>query len=185
MALSRSARMFFALWPVDSVRDALRRESQMLQGGCGGRTMRRGNIHLTLVFIGDVARERIDELKALGQGVCAASFAIVLDQVGYWKHNRIVWAAPRASPGPLLALVAGIEGALERAGFDFDKRPYAPHITLICNAREPHALFVCDLRWPMSEFRLVESVRDDRGSRYRVAASCPLAPPFTGAEFRG
>lgn len=176
MALPRSARVFYALWPVDSVRDALHRESQMLHRSCSGRVMRRENIHLTLVFIGDVARERIDELKALARKISAASFTIVLDQVGYWKHNRIVWAAPRALPGPLRALVAGVEGALERAGFDFDERPYAPHITLIRNAREPRALPVCDLRWPVSEFSLVESVRDDHGSRYMVVASWPLAP---------
>jgi 2'-5' RNA ligase len=171
----RDARVFFALWPDASVRDALDRTARMLHRSCGGRVMRRENVHLTLVFIGDIAVERLDELKSVAGAVAGRSFEFVLDQLGYWRHNRIVWAAPQSVPGPLREIVAALESGLKQAGYGFDRRPYAPHLTLLRNAREPRVLPALDVPWPVSDFALVQSVRDEHGSRYQVIASWPLA----------
>ena len=168
--------MFFALWPDDGVRDALHREAQRLHRNCGGRVMRRENVHLTLAFIGDVAVERLDELKSVAGTIAGRSFEFVLDQLGYWRHNRIVWAAPQSVPGPLREIVTALESGLKQAEFEFDRRPYAPHLTLLRNAREPRVLPALDVPWPVSDFALVQSVRDEHGSRYQVVASWPLAP---------
>ena len=172
----RAARVFFALWPDDSVRDALARNARMLHRSCGGRVMRRENVHLTLVFIGDIAVGRLDELRSVAATMSGVAFGIVLDQLGYWRHNRIVWAAPQTVPGPLRELVTGLERALKQAGYEFDRRPYAPHLTMIRDAREPRVLPALDVPWPVADFALVQSVRDEHGSRYQVVASWPLAP---------
>ena len=153
----------------------LQRHAQKLREDCGGRVTAAEKLHLTLVFIGNVALAQLPELKSAADAIAATAFDLVLDQFGYWKHNRIVWAAPRAVPEPLRVLVAGLESALMRAEFAFDARPYAPHITLIRNAREPSALPALVLPWPVSEYTLVESVRDDRGSHYRVIGRWPLS----------
>ena len=174
-APSRTARVFFALWPDDSVRDALDRKARMLHRSCGGRVMRRENVHLTLVFIGDIAVGRLDEIRSVADTMSGEAFEFVLDQLGYWRHNRIVWAAPQTVPGPLRELVTGLERALKQAGYEFDRRPYAPHLTLIRDACEPRVLPALDVAWPVSDFALVQSVRDEHGSRYQVVASWPLA----------
>ena len=171
-----AARLFFALWPNDAVRAGLFRLAQTLHRDCGGRLIRGDNLHQTLVFLGKVAADRIPGLAALAVNRYIPPFELRLNDSGYWRHNRIVWVAPGAVPEPLRELVAALEGALNAAGFDFDRRPYAPHITLVRNAREPRLLLAPDLAWPVSEFALVESASNEGGSRYRIIARWPLAP---------
>ena len=164
----RAARVFFALWPDDGVRDALHREAQMLHPNCGGRVMRRENVHLTLVFIGDVAAERLDELRSVAGTISGSSFELVLDQLGYWRHNRIVSASPLTVPEALRELVSSLEGRLQQAGFEFDRRPYAPHITLLRDARAPGVPAPLSLDWTVGDFALVESAHGPRGAEYHV-----------------
>lgn len=170
-----AARVFFALWPDDRVRNALHSRAQELHRSCGGRAMRRENLHLTLVFVGDIPVGRLEELRSTAGAVSAAPFELVLDQLGYWRHNRIVWASPLTVPGPLRELVAGLEGGLTQAGFEFDQRPYAPHITLLRDARAPRLLPALGVPWSALDFALVQSARDAYGSRYEVLARWPLA----------
>ena len=170
----RSARVFFALWPDDRVRDALHREARMLHRNCGGRVMRRENVHLTLVFVGDVAVERLDELRSVAGAIAGHSFELVLDQLGYWRHNRIVWAAPKGVPGPLRQIVTALESGLQQAGFGFDQRPYAPHLTLLRDARAPGVAAPLHLDWPVGDFVLVESAQGPRGAEYLVRARWKL-----------
>src|SRR3989338_1351130 len=89
-----TALLFFALWPDGKTRDALDKAGKQLHAACGGRPTKRETIHLTLVFLGDVPVERIDELRTLAAQVSAPSFELVLTQLGWWKHNRVAWAAP-------------------------------------------------------------------------------------------
>jgi 2'-5' RNA ligase len=170
----RTARVFFALRPDDRVREALHFHAQQLHRSCGGRVLRRENLHLTLVFIGDVGVERLDELKSVADAISATLFEFVLDRLGYWRHNRIVWASPLTVPGPLRELVTGLEGGLKQAGFEFDQRPYAPHITLLRDAHAPAVLPPLGLNWPVGDFALVESARGARGVEYRVLARWDL-----------
>ena len=170
----RAARVFFALWPGDGVRDALHCEAQMLHRKCGGRVMRRENVHLTLVFVGDVAVGRLDELKSMAGTISGTPFELVLDQLGYWRHNRIVSASPLTVPSALRELVSSLEGRLKQAGFEFDQRPYAPHITLLRDARAPGVPAPLHLDWPVGDFVLVESAQGPRGAEYRVLARWKL-----------
>jgi len=167
--------VFFALWPDDRVRDTLHREAQILHRNCGGRVMRRENVHLTLVFVGDVAVERLGELKSVAGTISGSSFELVLDRLGYWRHNRIVWASPATVPEALRELVSSLEGRLQQAGFEIDQRPYAPHITLLRDARAPGLPAPLHLDWPVGDFVLVESVPGPRGTDYVVRARCKLS----------
>ena len=173
--MAPAVRLFFAIWPGAAARERLYAHAQALHKDCGGRVMRRDNLHLTLVFLGNVARARIAQIEALAAGCVAPRFELALDTTGYWRHNRIVWAGTAAVPAPLGALVASLEGALAAAGFEFDRRPYAPHLTLIRNAREPRRLPAPGAAWPVAEFTLVESVREAHGARYAAIARWPLA----------
>lgn len=170
-----SSRLFFALWPGAIQRDELYRLARSLHGDCGGRLMRRDNLHLTLVFVGNVERERIPQLESLVKLPRVPRFELEFGVTGYWQHNRIVWAAPVAIPPALSELVAALEDSLQTAGFRFDRRPYAPHVTLIRDARAPNQLPRMNSRWEISEFSLVQAMRDEMGSRYEIVANSPLA----------
>jgi 2'-5' RNA ligase len=175
LAPAPRSRLFFALWPDATQRGELYRLARCLHSGCGGRVTRRDKLHLTLVFLGNVERERISQLVSLAKQPRIPRFELEFGVMGYWRHNRIVWAAPVAIPPALSELVAALEDILQTAGFRFDRRPYAPHVTLIRDARAPNQLPRMNSRWEISQFSLVQAVRDELGSRYEIVANWPLA----------
>lgn len=170
-----TARLFFAVWLDVAPRAALGRLAQALHPQCGGRAVPNRNIHLTLVFLGDVAASRIPDLRALAAGVVAPDFELVIDTVNYWQHNRIVWAAPQECPAALRTLVTALECALKDGGVAFDARPYMPHITLLRGARRAPPLQTVDaVRWRVVDFVLVQSLSYERTTVYEVMQRWPL-----------
>jgi 2'-5' RNA ligase len=164
-------RLFLALWPDAAVCGALDQVGRKLRTVCGGRQMRRNNIHLTLVFLGNVETVRMDALRAVADGVAAAPFVMTLNQLGWWRHSRVAWAAPDVTPEPLLALVNQLQDGLRAAGFSFDERPsYAPHVTLLRNAHCEGVEWPVleSLEWAANEFVLVRSVTREEGATYEA-----------------
>lgn len=179
-----TVRLFFALWPKDGEHRALAAWQGALQALCGGRPMRPDTLHVTLVFLGVVAQDRLEALKLAAEEVSAERFELCFDQARYWGHNHILYAAPGAVPRQLAQLVNKLEGSMRRHRFAFDQREYQPHVTLLRNARWrdvplPDMPPVC---WNMVDFVLLQSDRQSDGANYRVLARFPLGDvsPFTG-----
>ncbi|MCB1789870.1 MAG: hypothetical protein KDJ24_06195, partial [Gammaproteobacteria bacterium] len=64
-------RLFFALWPDDSVRHALLHwQTQNLSGDV--HWQHRADLHLTLSFLGQVEEQRIAGLRDVGAAQCSA-----------------------------------------------------------------------------------------------------------------
>src|SRR4051794_10491830 len=168
-------RLFFALWPDEGIRNELFRVAQATQPGSGGRVMRRENLHQTLVFVGNVADSELPALKAAAAPLELPAFTLHFGRMRYWRHNRIVWAAPLVMPEPLGRLVKALEARIAAAGIEYDDRDYQPHITLIRDARSPAELMPLDFEWRVRDFTLIESAHDGRGAIYRVIARFPLA----------
>jgi 2'-5' RNA ligase len=167
-------RVFFALWPHLGVQAQLLEHGRELHRLTGGKLTRQESIHLTLVFLGDVGVERLEDVHAAGAGVAFKPFTLSVDHAGCWNHNRVAWLAPRATPEALRALVAGLEAGLERAEFRFDARPYAPHITVIRKARCGRIdIAIAPIEWRVENFVLVRSQLDSEGSRYTVIGRWP------------
>jgi 2'-5' RNA ligase len=167
----KTARLFFALWPDAGARRALDQAGRHLHAACGGRRMQAPNVHLTLVFLGNVPVARLDELRAVAGSVSGASFSMTLDHLGWWRHNRVAWAAPQETPEALQDLVTQLQDSLRNADFAFDDRPvFAPHITLLRNARCNGVKMppLDPLEWKADEFVLVKSVTADAGAAYEV-----------------
>jgi len=172
---SDTARLFFAVWPAPEIQRALGDLAQALRRDCGGRALPARNIHLTLVFLGNVERSRMARIEEIAAAVTAPSFELNVDRVEYWRHNRIVWAGVEHSPEALAALVARLAQPLTSEGFRFDERPYVPHITLLRDARRPPpAAAVPAVAWPVARFALVESAPRERGRVYEVVREWPL-----------
>ena len=162
-------RLFFALWPDDAVRAHLAHWSRELHAACGGRQMRPENLHVTLAFLGSVEEARVAEIERAAGEAAPRAISLVLDQPGYWKHNRIAWAGASVVPAELEALVADLRGALLRAGVGFDGKGFVSHVTLLRDAREPKAMPALEpIRWKLDGFALVRSLTLPRGSRYEV-----------------
>jgi 2'-5' RNA ligase len=165
-------RLFFALWPDDSVRAELARWSRELHAVCGGRPMRAENLHLTLAFLGNVEDARVAEVERAAGEVAPRAATLVLDRPGYWKHNRIAWAGASVVPPELAALVSGLREALAKSRIGFDAKSFASHVTLLREAREPGAMPALEpIEWRLAGFALIRSVTLPRGSRYEIRKS--------------
>jgi 2'-5' RNA ligase len=163
-------RLFFALWPDEAVRERLARWSRELRAACGGRPTLPENLHVTLAFLGNVEDARVAEVERAAGEVPPCGVSLVLDQPGYWKHNRIAWAGASAVPRELDAMVVDLRSALSRSNIDFDgKKGFVSHVTLLREAREPRAMPALDpIEWRLDGFALVRSVTLPSGSRYEV-----------------
>ena len=165
----RPLRLFFALWPDAATRAALERWSVAIHRVAGGRATRPDSIHMTLAFLGDCDPDRLDGLKAAAAGVRTEPFELVLDEAGFWKHNRIAWTGATQTPEALATLVDDLRSGLVAAGFAFDPKPFVPHVTLVRKARPAFAMPALEpIRWRVTGFVLVRSVMRPAGSDYLV-----------------
>jgi 2'-5' RNA ligase len=165
-------RLFFALWPDDAVRAQLAHWSRELHAACGGRPTREENLHLTLAFLGGVEEARAAEVERAANEVAPRAISLVLDEPGYWKHNRIAWAGASLVPPGLEALVSELRGALEKSQIRFDVKSFVSHVTLLRDAREPRAMPALEpIEWRLAGFALVQSVSSPGGSRYEIRKS--------------
>ena len=169
------ARLFFALWPDTALRASLHQHALSLKQQCGGRATGAGKLHMTLAFLGDVARARLPELVALARDCGGDAFELFLDKTGCWPRQHIVWMAPQQVPAALARLVAALEAALRSHDFRLEDRAWRPHVTLLRDAQAPREAAQPALQWTVRDFVLVESLRGE----YRLLDRWPLGgvPP--------
>jgi 2'-5' RNA ligase len=170
-----SARLFFALWPDAAASAGLAKAGEHLHGICDGRRTRRETIHLTLVFLGEIGVEQIDDLLELAGNIQVPAFGIGFTRCGWWPRNRIVWVAPEVMPAELTLLVDQLREKLGIAGFHFDAKPFVPHITLLRKGDcKDNPLPAVTVEWRAEDFVLVRSVPSESGSAYEVVGRWPL-----------
>ena len=169
-------RLFFALWPSDTVRLALWDLGGRLHKTWNGRRMKPDTLHMTLAFLGDTPADRLDELRVLAAGVQTSKFSMELDRASCWRHNKVGFASPEEVPQELTLLAHGLEDALETHGFAFDERPYKPHVTLLRNTRCTTQVPFVPVTWAVDEFVLVSSSTAEQGASYKLLGRWPMKP---------
>jgi 2'-5' RNA ligase len=135
--------------------------------------MRQDSLHLTLAFVGDIPVTEVTGLARVAGDVLAPPFHLVLDRLGYWRHNRILWAGGESAPLAVLAEMLGT--SLRSAGFRLDDRPYVAHMTLLRDATCAGVPVLPNpVVWPVTEFLLVQSRLTPAGARYEAIGRWPL-----------
>ncbi len=130
---------------------------------------------MTLVFVGAVTQEQLDRLLAIGGLIQGGAFAMNIDRLGYWPHNRIAWAGCSEMPSCQRRLYDSLSANLHGQGFQLEKRPFVPHITLARKARcGDLPILEQPIRWSAAEFALVESLPQPAERQYLSLASWPL-----------
>lgn len=179
VAADSLTRLFFALWPDETVRASLARWAAKIHAGNAGRVMQPRNLHMTVVFIGNAPRSALPRIVAAANTVTMVSLQLRIDCCRYWKRNRIVWAGCEA-PQALQELSASLRAAIERAGVSFDHRAFVPHLTLLRDARLlnglPESTSLEPIEWIVRDFVLVASDRDAEGPLYRIIGG-PFGDP--------
>jgi 2'-5' RNA ligase len=132
MALMRAPgniRLFIALWPTDEVRQAIARWQAQWVWPDHAAIVKPERLHVTLHFLGDVAPERVLDLKYVLGRVVSQGFTLQFGHADTWQHGIAV-LRPDKSPTALRALHARVGLALAEIGLPTEERSYRPHVTL-------------------------------------------------------
>ena len=165
-------RLFFALLPDEAVRKQLRQLQKNL-GQAGGRPVPKENLHLTLLFLGNVEADMVDAVRGIAAGIQGEPFDLVLDTLGGFRQNhaRILWVGPSESPPELGALHQSLRRQVRKIGLRVGKGTYRPHVTLIRKADLREKLpedLEPDIQWTARRLALVASELRPAGSRYKI-----------------
>jgi 2'-5' RNA ligase len=151
-----------------------------------GRCTAPENLHLTLVFLGEVAEPTLPPIEHELSELTFAPFPLKLTSLNTFPRTGILFAEVEPTRA-LLQLQAKVTASIARCGFppdDPEARPYHPHITLArfhgslrLNKRQ-HALppplqrsFVADT------VNLYRSKLTPTGSQYEILAQKGAAKP--------
>ena len=173
-------RLFFALWPPESAALALAGQADRLALRYSGKATRRETIHLTLAFLGEVDEALLPAAIRAAQAVTAKAFVLTIDRLGYWRHNRLLWAGCASPAKALQGLVAELREQLRAASIGCDERlRFTPHLTLVRKVPDisgPLDLAAIEpITWRCRSFVLVGSRLTSAGSDYAAMAEFSLA----------
>ena len=137
------------------------------------------NIHITLRFLGNISRNRVEEVGKLLVEVEFCPFDVELKGVGVFPNLRrvkVVWVGIERGNVELLNAFNQLEEKLKGIGFKSDRRGFSPHITVarVSSGRNRDALVEVVSDWSDWEFggfrvnaiQLKKSVLTPRGPRY-------------------
>lgn len=174
-------RLFFALWPDETMRDALAHSVRKAVRASGGRPVAADKLHVTLAFLGAVPESR---LTALADAARAASrerprvaplLELPLERLEYWTGPSLLCVLPEQPPPGVTALAQRLLERLAAAGFAPDLKPFRPHVTVARKVtRATPSLAMRSAVWRLSGFALIESRTLESGSVYSVVQSFPL-----------
>jgi 2'-5' RNA ligase len=121
-------RLFLGLPIPPELAQALARRTQTIELPKGRRTAPE-NLHLTLVFLGEVPELKFPPIEHELSELNFAPLQIKLTSLNIFPRAGVLFA--EADPTrPLLNLQTTVAAAMARCGFPPEDRPYHPHITL-------------------------------------------------------
>lgn len=130
-------RLFIACELPDDVRVAIGQVIETLRGRSGNavRWIRPEGVHVTLKFLGEVPVKKLPSIKlAIQEAVVGHSpFELEFSNIGTFGGReglRIMWVGVAGDVLRLEALVRSVNAALAVVGFEPERRPFRPHLTL-------------------------------------------------------
>lgn len=170
-------RLFVGLELPESVKGRLLELQRPIPGA---RWQTRGQLHLTLCFIGNVEEARVPELGAAMQALTTAPFELALHGVncfGNPRRPRNLWVGV-VPETPVMVLQQEVGLRLASTGWQPEPRRFRPHITLARFHRHNRAgsveRFLDTYRelttdvFEVKHASLFESTQEVEGSRYQV-----------------
>ena len=170
-----SRRLFLACWPDQTLQELLDDLARRLHKKNGGRKTTRENIHLTLVFLGQVHQHQEQQLRQELRTLDVKQFDLELDQTGEFTHCRINWVGPRVIPRELSDLHKALKHISHGIGIDIEDRPYKPHVSLLRNAQYEGEQTINPIPWKVDRYCLIESKLKSNGVEYQILEEFPLA----------
>jgi 2'-5' RNA ligase len=93
------------------------------------------SIHITLKFLGDVEEARLPQIKEIMENAVknVQPFTVSIEGTGAFpddRRPRVLWVGVQKGFETLIRLAADLDSQLAALGFELEKRPYSPHLTL-------------------------------------------------------
>ncbi|WP_254774406.1 RNA 2',3'-cyclic phosphodiesterase [Marinobacter sp. AC-23] len=110
-------------------------------------------IHITLLFLGDVEEERLSAVCEAARNIPLAPFELSVTGLGCFGQPcapRNLWAGVQPT-APVASLHSAIKGQMENLGLTTESRAFRPHITLPDSSASPVRFRAC---WPSMGKRL-------------------------------
>jgi 2'-5' RNA ligase len=140
------------------------------------RWVAKKNLHLTLVFLGELSEKKVEEIKELLKSIKYKSFKVSVNEIGFFPDKqkpRVVWVGL----GPekdILDLQSKVDGELLSYSMDKDQS-FKAHITIgrINEVKDKDKFFdkmnvKITGSFEVNEFLLISSVLSKDGPKYRV-----------------
>lgn len=129
-------RLFVAVGIDETIRARLAEDIERMRALCPAvKWVAPGNLHLTLLFLGDVFAERVADIVSAMSEVTQTRgpFPMVVEGVGYFgpeRAPRVIWAGVRTPAGTLDDLQQALTVSLSALGLPMETRAFHAHITL-------------------------------------------------------
>ena len=188
--MQKTIRAFIAIHLPRVVKTYLGHLAEDLAGQLPNRAVRwvkPDRMHLTLRYIGETEKNLVPELgHALDQTAAKhQQFTLHLEGFGCFpnkKQPRVLWAGIGGEVEAAERLKKDIDSALVPLGWEAEKRPFRPHLTV---GRVKDSRKVASQRWPddvqplvipVDSIHLIESELTPDGPIYTVRHSTLLQP---------
>ena len=143
-------------------------------------------LHFTLKFLGEVSEAVVPQIEASLQRIAEAtrSFPAAFGGVGCFpslSRPRIIWAGLRQGGQEMSALQTKIERELVAIGFEPERKPFRPHLTVGRIKRRVRLMNLDEHELParvftIGEVLLKKSKLTPRGSLYTNLCGCAFRP---------
>ena len=173
--MSKTRRLFFAFWPSEAQQASWGKMAEKLLPSGMGRLVRPENLHVTLLFAGNVSQDQTQCLEQLAATIRAEPFTLRLDHFGHWRRPQVWWWGASAHPQSLLDVVQSLRDGASRCGVVVDQRPYQSHLTLARKVKQmPEQPVIEAVEWLVEGFALMESVTSSEGVHYKIQKRWPF-----------
>lgn len=159
------SRFFFALWPDDATRHAIKQCRSHLD--YRGRAVNQENLHITLLFIGKMTVNQQQNIIQQTQAISWPEFTITIDHSGYFNRSRVFWLGMKTVPEPLQELHQQLSNIALDCHLTIKKQNYTPHITLSRKTAPVASQSIQPIVWPINRFVLLESIDTPNGVQYK------------------
>jgi 2'-5' RNA ligase len=151
---------------------------------------RDGKFHLTLKFIGDISRARVERFSLAADRATnnLSPFDLVVKGAGAFPMRgtpKVLWLGIDDLSGKLAELQTRLEEECAQAGFAKEERPFHPHLTLarlrkpngaraLAAAHQAHGFAAVEV--PVRELLVIRSELSSAGSRYSLISRHAFEP---------
>jgi 2'-5' RNA ligase len=137
MVQERQIRSFIAIeLPVElkTILGSFQNE-MTLAGGSFVKWVSLDSIHITLKFLGNIYREKVEVISSAIEQACSGTgyFTLETGELGGFpslRQPRVLWIGLHGDIDMVKSLQKSIDDNLAGLGFDREKREFTPHITL-------------------------------------------------------